>query len=445
MAKRFEKLLVLAVIFTMTIVNYGMPLQAIASEGESLFNFAFFRRNEISLDACFGDDSDKQEEIVEVNDTAQITFEVTPLIEGYLKSGSLKLYMKNGNENNFRVQSVMIEEKEEIEVDEVDSTLFEDKNENEVSNNETSTNNVPENKVEDSVDGVENKDEENKNPLLDLLKNTTSEVLVDDAKSQSLSDVIGNTEINEEIVGTKVEEKEEAISEDEKVEDDVEIDIEKIRGTYEVHLENENEIVLKNIIDSTKIFIEVAYKQSDNIDPKDLYSEIEVVLEGNYINKKLETIDVTRKQELVLGWEYSKEIQVTSDFVKVSPFTVGENYGTIVENIITVSRNIEESNYLPIKETNIKIEIPKINDKLPIAVNVSANKLMTTVGKELTGREFTKDNWSFDAESGILEIDISNKYLLSGNGEDKLDIICRYEDYISDEKIILDKKVEVRI
>ena len=445
MAKRFEKLLVLAVIFTMTIVNYGMPLQAIASEGESLFNFAFFRRNEISLDAYFGDDSDKQEEIVEVNDTAQITFEVTPLIEGYLKSGSLKLYMKNGNENNFRVQSVMIEEKEEIEVDEVDSTLFEDKNENEVSNNETSTNNVPENKVEDSVDGVENKDEENKNPLLDLLKNTTSEVLVDDAKSQSLSDVIGNTEINEEIVGSKVEEKEEAISEDEKVEDDVEIDIEKIRGTYEVHLENENEIVLKNIIDSTKIFIEVAYKQSDNIDPKDLYSEIEVVLEGNYINKKLETIDVTRKQELVLGWEYSKEIQVTSDFVKVSPFTVGENYGTIVENIITVSRNIEESNYLPIKETNIKIEIPKINDKLPIAVNVSANKLMATVGKELTGREFTKDNWSFDAESGILEIDISNKYLLSGNGEDKLDIICRYEDYISDEKIILDKKVEVRV
>ena len=49
MAKRFKKILVLAVIFTMTVVNYGLPLQAIASEGESFFSFAFFKKNEISL------------------------------------------------------------------------------------------------------------------------------------------------------------------------------------------------------------------------------------------------------------------------------------------------------------------------------------------------------------------------------------------------------------
>ena len=51
MAKRFKKILVLAVIFTMTLVNYGLPLKAIASEGESFFSFAFFKKNEISLDA----------------------------------------------------------------------------------------------------------------------------------------------------------------------------------------------------------------------------------------------------------------------------------------------------------------------------------------------------------------------------------------------------------
>lgn len=482
MAKRFEKILVLAVIFTMTIVNYGMPLQAIASEGESIFNFAFFRKNEISLDAHFGDESEKQEEVLNVNDTAKITLEVSPLIEGYLKSGSLKFNLKNGNENNFRIQNVTVEEKEELELDSVDSLLFEEsKDENEVksevlentvdesktSENKIDESKVSENKVEEvSNSVVENTVEESKSSLVDLLKNATAENLTDEVKSEKMSDPVEESEIKEEISKDDEDKKdevsdkevdstisedavesevEEPSSEEEEELEDEEIDMEVIKGTYEVSLVGENEIALKNIIDSTKIFVEVVYKQSEKIKEEDLYSEIEVVLEGNYINKKLETVEVTRKQELILGWEYSKDVEVSSDFIKVSPFTVGENYGTIVENIVTITRNVEESNYLPIKETNIKIEIPKINDKLPIAVNVSANKLMATVGKELTGKEFTKDNWSFDKDSGILEILVTNNDLLAGKGEDKLDIICRYEDYISEEKITLDKKLEVKV
>lgn len=473
MAKRFEKFLVLAVIFTMTIVNYGMPLQAIASEGESIFNFAFFRKNEISLDAYFGDDSEKQEDVLNVNDTAKITLEVSPLIEGYLKSGSLKFNLKNGNENNFRIQTVTVEEKEELELDSVDSLLLEGvedskESKNDVSQNIVSENKSTENKIdESSSESVENKIEESGNFFKDLLKNSTVETLTEDASSDEISNTVEESEVKEESdenndfkdviasekenLDSSIEEKDEeekaeesVVESDEELQDE-ELDIEEIKGTYEVSLASENEIALKNIIDSTKIFVEVVYKQSDKINPEDLYSEIEVVLEGNYINKKLENVDITRKQELILGWEYSKEVEVTSDFVKVSPFTVGENFGTIIENIVTINRNIEESNYLPIKETSIKIEIPKINDKLPIAVNVSANKLMATVGKELTGREFTKDNWSFDKESGILEIKVTNDDLLTGKGEDKLDIICRYEDYIEDEKISLDKKLSVKI
>lgn len=473
MAKRFEKFLVLAVIFTMTIVNYGMPLQAIASEGESIFNFAFFRKNEISLDAHFGDDSEKQEDVLNVNDTAKITLEVSPLIEGYLKSGSLKFNLKNGNENNFRIQTVTVEEKEELELDSVDSLLLEGIEDSKESKKDDSQNIVSENKsIENKTDvsdskSAENKTEESGNFFKDLLKNSTVETLTEDASSDESSNTVEESEVKEEadenndfkdvISGEKekldssVEEKDEeekveesVVDSDEEIQDE-ELDIEEIKGTYEVSLASENEIALKNIIDSTKIFVEVVYKQSDKINPEDLYSEIEVVLEGNYINKKLENVDITRKQELTLGWEYSKDVKVTSDFVKVSPFTVGEHFGTIIENIVTINRNVEESNYLPIKETSIKIEIPKINDKLPIAVNVSANKLMATIGKELTGREFTKDDWSFDKESGILEIKVTNDDLLTGKGEDKLDIICRYEDYIEDEKISLDKKLSVKI
>mgnify|MGYP003293117457 CR=1 FL=1 len=110
----------------MTIVNYGLPLQAIASEGKSIFNFSFFRRNEIALDAYFGEDTEKTEEVNNVNDNAMITLEVSPKIEGYLKSGSLKFNLKNGNENNFKLISATMEEKEALELDDVDTQMLEE-------------------------------------------------------------------------------------------------------------------------------------------------------------------------------------------------------------------------------------------------------------------------------------------------------------------------------
>lgn len=470
MAKRFKKILVLAVIFTITLVNYGLPLQAIASEGESFFSFAFFKKNEISLDAYFADDLNSLEETVNVNETAKITLEVSPQIEGYLKSGTLKFNLKNGNENNFKLQSVTIEEKEELFFDVIDSEKLEgvkklEKEDTSEVVQEVVSEEPVENEVQEEV--VDVKKTTDKNPFSGLFKTNTikessKENKVDSEKVDSKventvqdenvvaenavdNESIETEDVKEGKVDSNVTEKDAENKDEDSEEKDILEVIEDVKGTYEVSLVSENEIALKNIIESTKIFVEVAYKQLDKVNPEDIFSEIEIVLNGNYINKKLETVEVNRKQYLNLGWEYSKELEVTSDFTKVSPFTVGQNSGTIIENVITIARNIEDTNFLPIKETNIKIEIPKINDKLPIAVNVAANKLMATLGKDLTGKEFNKNNWSYDEETGILEIKITNKENIAGNGEDKFDIICRYEDYFDEENIILDEKVSVKV
>ena len=365
MAKRFKKILVLAVIFTMTLVNYGLPLKAIASEGESFFSFAFFKKNEISLDAYFADDSNSLEETANVNETAKITLEVSPQIEGYLKSGTLKFNLKNGNENNFKLQSVTIEEKEKFTFDVIDSEKLEgvkklDKTEDatediqDVVSEEPVANEV---KAEKAVDVNEVTD---KNPFSGLFKTDTAkesseENKVDSEKVdlktentvQSENVVAENTVSNESVEPEDA--KDETVSDvtekepenkEELEEKDISEIIEDVKGTYEVSLVNENEIALKNIIESTKIFVEVGYKQLNKVNPEDIFSEIEIVLNGNYINKKLETVEVNRKQYLNLGWEYSKELEVTSDFTKVSPFTVGQNSGTIIENVITIARNI---------------------------------------------------------------------------------------------------------
>ena len=47
---------------------------------------------------------------------------------------------------------------------------------------------------------------------------------------------------------------------------------------------NDNEIELKNIVENTKIHVDLAFKSKDAIHPEDLYSEILVSLEGSYLN-----------------------------------------------------------------------------------------------------------------------------------------------------------------
>ena len=112
MAKKFQKILISTIIFAITVVNYGLPLHSIASEGQKMFKFNFFHKEEVELNAYFDEDLDNTEKILNVNDTGRLTVEINPLIEGYLKEGTLEVNLKNGHENNFRIKSVTTEEQE---------------------------------------------------------------------------------------------------------------------------------------------------------------------------------------------------------------------------------------------------------------------------------------------------------------------------------------------
>ena len=125
---------------------------------------------------------------------------------------------------------------------------------NEISNNSSSENVIPENKVvEEQVSNEDDKKIDGVNPLKDLLKDAASEFINDEVKSSALSNIIGESQLKEEIKETVPEEnKEEPVLDesDEKVgkveetetSEKEEIDIEKVKGTYEVNIVSDNEI-----------------------------------------------------------------------------------------------------------------------------------------------------------------------------------------------------------
>lgn len=427
MGKRFKKNLSILIIFVLTIVNYGFPLKALAAEESSFFGFNFFKRDKVELKTYFGESDDEDELVADVNEVVDVTLEVTPLVEEYLRDGTIKFNLKNGNENNFQIESVSVEELEDEAEEVIEPEAEEEEITTEIQN--TVENTVENNKVENVIENTVTKTEkENKigSSLESDDEEPKAEVKEEGALiNTSLEDV---TEEELELIAS-MEEAEEIVGKE-----------------YEVKLVGENEIKLTNIIESTKIFVKMSYKQLDELNIEDLNSEIEVVLDGHYIDDDLDVVEVSESQELKLAWTYDKDFTLTSDYVKVSPFVVGEVKGTILEQIVTINRDTEFENNLPVKETYVKVQIPSINGELPIGINVSTNKLMATLGygPEDISFEYGKQ-WIYDFETGILEIKVENEDALIGNGEDKFEIICRYEEYIEEESVELLEKVEATV
>ncbi len=168
-------------------------------------------------------------------------------------------------------------------------------------------------------------------------------------------------------------------------------------------------------------------------------------MSGTYINRNLEEVKVGKEEEITVGWEYTKDFTLQSEFTKFSPFELDEVKGTIVENKITVTRDVRDEKFLPIKSTRLEIVVPKVNDKVPTRVDVVASKLMATRGEDNGYVTFTEANWRYDDANGIINIFVENDNYVYANGSDEYIVIYRYEDYIEAETSNLLKNVRATV
>lgn len=294
--------------------------------------------------------------------------------------------------------------------------------------------------------------------------NTTNETVVDEVSNvaeNTVANNVTNSSVNNEVVEESREvettDSEEAIPEDGINEEDVLIDEEKVIEekteevtaeedlTYDMKVVSDNEIELRNIIKDTKIVLELEYKMDEKLNIEDLMKSIHLQLSGTYINSDLEEVKVAKEAVVTLGWEYTKDVELKSEYTKFSPFEVGEIKGTIVENKISVKREIADEKYLPIKNTSIEVGVPEVNGKKPIEINVICEKLLATRGEDTGYTTFIKDNWSYDAGTGKIQISVENENLVYTSGLDEYVIIYRYEDKIDAGNSDLGKNVKLTI
>ena len=388
--KLLKRIIIFVTVFMLVFSNCGYTLQVLAAtDGITLFGFNLFGSGNIDFDVYFLDENgEKQtERISDVNSQMTMVLEFTPKADGYLKSGTVKAVGNSEEGANFKIDEVFLE-------------------------SELVTDGLT---IDTPVDN-------------DLLKGELV-VEAENSKEETTENIIDNEVSN--VVSDELVDEEAALNEE-----NVSLD-NSSSSVVKATIEADNEIKVENIIENTKIYVNISFQTGEKLNSEDLCKEISFNFEGNYITYSLEEIPVSASKNVKVVWEYTKDVEVTSNYTKVSPFKIGEKEGTILENTISIKRDIIDENYLPLKETKIVLNVPTLSGNKPNALDVSALKLKATKGEDVNGVTFSNNNWEYDSANNTLTITVNNNDGTFTYGEDIYVITLRYDSYVDEAEVSL--------
>lgn len=192
---------------------------------------------------------------------------------------------------------------------------------------------------------------------------------------------------------------------------------------FELNLENfesefvqtfENDVLNLNQIDAgnkVEVTIPVYYENERFVDVDDLSKTNVIRFEGIYVNNDAEEIKVSKDVDLKLSWNDNRESTITSELTKYITFNSEQGTGVILQTLVSVDRRTE-LNSLPIKTSNLEIDVPVINEIRPTNINVVVESTEGINGKANDEVNFSDDNWEYDEENNLLNINIENELQL---------------------------------
>lgn len=159
--------------------------------------------------------------------------------------------------------------------------------------------------------------------------------------------------------------------------------------------------------------------------------ETKTVFTATYINKDAKEKNVSKEIINKLSWDGTTGTTITpeikTELTKYIPYTSDENSGVVLQ--VKVNSGIKDS-ILPIKATELNIQVPEINGIKPTSVNVIANQTKATNGMK-DGLNFNADNYNYDAENSKLVIstqNLSNKISWLKNVSDEYFVTFVFEN-----------------
>ena len=187
----------------------------------------------------------------------------------------------------------------------------------------------------------------------------------------------------------------------------------------------ENNTIYLNQIDTeseVKMEVPIEYKNEEYVSEEKAASESKVVFTGTYVNEEGEEEEVTKEVAINVIWKDERKVEVEEEATKYIDY--GE--GVILQTVEKVNTG-SEGKTLPVKETELEIEVPVLKDQKPSKITVVANTTKGTNGEEAGEVKFGEENWNYNEEENKLTIKVNNE-------KQKVEIKENEEEYLQDEE-----------
>lgn len=216
-----------------------------------------------------------------------------------------------------------------------------------------------------------------------------------------------------------------------------------IKEDNEVQIKN-NEIKVKGISQNEKelISIPIEFKRNDILNSNYLNATNKIVFSGVYVDNNAEEYKIEKEINLKLSWNETTSTRIETSITKNIDYDLENGKGKIIQTLVRVSSEKENSN-LPIKNTELLIDIPKLEGMELHDVQVECDKLSYTQGRGDYEIEFSKDNYTINEDKLVIAVGNNEKEgnIYNSYGEDVYIITYVYEGGESD-TCIIDGKID---
>ena len=193
-----------------------------------------------------------------------------------------------------------------------------------------------------------------------------------------------------------------------------------------------------NTSETIELAIPIIPTMNEKIAGDELGKDSTVKFKATYINEDNRESTIEKDMTIHLNWTTSQENLVGELTQNVIRYL---NYDGKTMLSLLLSDSIKDSK-LPVGSKQIQISVPTIRDLKPSQVIVTAIDTIATNGDE-NGVNFTEDNYSYDSQTGMLTINVSNTADENGlvswvKGQaDKLVITYIYETNTKEEALTI--------
>jgi len=174
--------------------------------------------------------------------------------------------------------------------------------------------------------------------------------------------------------------------------------------------DNQMKLPMVNSDSNLNISIPICFEDKENFDLQNLSKDNKIVFEGEYVDSDLILHSVKKELSLTLSWDEVTESKIDCQVVKNLNFERNGLKGKILQTNVKLSGNKE--NRLPIKATELMIDVPMQEGLELTSAYVDVNKLSYTQGREEYNSDFGEANYRL--ENGKVIINIENNAIDGG-------------------------------